>query len=57
MHEFVEKFRIQLNPLTTGVENECWLRGWNNFWPVQKWVLTTGMARFCSKIETKYKIL
>ena len=36
------------NPLTTGVENECWLRGMSHFWPVQKWVLTTGNGDFGS---------
>ena len=42
---------IVVNPLTTGVENECWLQGWNNFWLVQKWVLTTGMEQKMRRLQ------
>ena len=42
---------IVINPLATGVENECWLRGWNNFWQVQKWVLTTGMEQKMRRLQ------
>ena len=45
--KFLKQFlRSLVNPLTTGVENECWLRELYNFEPGQKWVLTTGIVRF-----------